>query len=105
MANQALDVVRRSSGRRAADYEDDLRELLFPDPGLLDPYTIYLRALFDLQEPALDEPDRATRPTGLELAPFQRDGYERARAICRRHGGVVYADGVGTGRPDRLGVH
>ena len=99
VANQALEWFD-GLWERAVDYEDDLRELLFPDPGLLDPYTIYLRALFDLQEPALDEPDRATRPTGLELAPFQRDGYERARAICRRHGGVVYADGVGTGKTE-----
>jgi superfamily II DNA or RNA helicase len=99
VANQALEWFD-GLWERAVDYEDDLRELLFPDPGLLDPYTIYLRALFDLQEPELDEPDRATRPTGLELAPFQRDGYERARAICRRHGGVVYADGVGTGKTE-----
>jgi superfamily II DNA or RNA helicase len=85
---------------RAVDYTDDLTELLFPDPGLIDPQTIYLRALLELQEPDLDEPDRLTRPTGLELAPFQRDGYERARAIARRHGGVVYADGVGTGKTE-----
>ena len=41
-----------------------------------------------------------TRPTGLELADFQRDGYERARAIARAHGGVIYADGVGTGKTE-----
>jgi len=99
VANQALEWFD-ALWASAVDYEQDLRELLFPDPGLLDPYTIYLRALFDLQQPDLDEPGRATRPTGLQLAPFQRDGYERARAICRRHGGVVYADGVGTGKTE-----
>lgn len=99
VANQALDWFD-ALWDRGVDYEQDLRELLFPDPGLLDPYTIYLRALFDLQEPELSEPDRVTRPTGLPLAPFQRDGYERARAICRRHGGVIYADGVGTGKTE-----
>jgi len=99
VANEALRWFDALWGR-AVDYEEELRALLFPDPGLLDPYTIYLRALFDLQEPDLDEPDRTSRPTGLELAPFQRDGYERARAICRRHGGVVYADGVGTGKTE-----
>jgi superfamily II DNA or RNA helicase len=99
VANQAVDWFNALWGA-AVDFEDELRQLLFPDPGLLDPYTIYLRALFDLQEPNLDEPDRGTRPTGLQLAPFQRDGYERARAICRRHGGVVYADGVGTGKTE-----
>ncbi len=99
VANQALEWFDWL-WERAIDYEEALRDLLFPDPGLLDPYTIYLRALLDLQEPQLEEPDRATRPTGLALAPFQRDGYERARAICRRHGGVVYADGVGTGKTE-----
>ncbi|MGH2878887.1 MAG: helicase-related protein [Solirubrobacteraceae bacterium] len=85
---------------RAVDYEQELQELLFPDRELLDPYTIYLRALLELQEPPLDEPSRVSRPTGLELARFQADGYERARAICSRHGGVVYADGVGTGKTE-----
>ena len=99
VANQALEWFDWL-WERAIDYEEALRDLLFPDPGLLDPYTVYLRALLDLQEPQLEEPDRATRPTGLALAPFQRDGYERARAICRRHGGVVYADGVGTGKTE-----
>lgn len=84
----------------AVDYEDDLRALLFPDPGLIDPATVYLRALLELQPPDLDEPGRATRPTGLTLAPFQRDGYERARVIAQRHGGVIYADGVGTGKTE-----
>ncbi len=85
---------------RAQDYEEDLRALLFPDPGLVDPQTVYLRALLELQEPPLDDADRATQPTLLKLAPFQRHGYERARVICERHGGVVYADGVGTGKTE-----
>lgn len=84
---------------QGVDYSEALRALLFPDPGLLDPYTVYLRALLELQEPPLSEPERPTRPS-IELAPFQRDGYERARAICARHGGVVYADGVGTGKTE-----
>jgi superfamily II DNA or RNA helicase len=84
----------------ATPYEDDLRALLFPDPGLVDPATVYLRALLELQEPDLDDPDRPSRPTAVAMAPFQVDGYERARAIVQRHGGVVYADGVGTGKTE-----
>lgn len=84
----------------ATPYEDDLRALLFPDPGLVDAATVYLRALLELQPPEDEDPDRPSRPTGLQLASFQRDGYERARAIVRRHGGVVYADGVGTGKTE-----
>lgn len=85
--------------REAVEYTDDLRELLFPDPGLVDPQTVYLRALLELRPPDGEKVDRPTRP-GIELAPFQRDGYERARAIVRRHGGVIYADGVGTGKTE-----
>ena len=84
----------------AAEFGDDLRELLFPDPGRVDPRTVYLRALLELHPPQPDDPGRASRPTGLELAPFQRDGYERARVIARRNGGVIYADGVGTGKTE-----
>ncbi|MBI2683947.1 MAG: hypothetical protein HYX33_00920 [Actinobacteria bacterium] len=84
---------------RSTDYEAELRDLLFPDPGLVDPRDVYLRALLELHPPDLDDPARATRPA-LELAPFQRDGYERARVIARQHGGVVYADGVGTGKTE-----
>lgn len=85
---------------QAAPFEDELHALLFPDPGRVDPATVYLRALLELHPPELEDPLRTTRPTGLELAPFQRDGYERARAIARRHGGVIYADGVGTGKTE-----
>jgi superfamily II DNA or RNA helicase len=84
---------------RAVDYREELGELLFPDPGLVDPRTVYLRALLELHRPLLDDPARPSRPR-IELAPFQRDGYERARAIVREHGGVVYADGVGTGKTE-----
>lgn len=84
----------------ATPFKDDLSRLLFPDPGRVDPRTVYLRALLELQPPQFDDAGRASRPTGLELAPFQRDGYERARVIARRHDGVIYADGVGTGKTE-----
>ncbi len=86
--------------KQAPPFEDELRALLFPDPGRIDPATVYLRALLELHGPEADDPLRLSRPTALELAPFQRDGYERARVIARRHGGVIYADGVGTGKTE-----
>lgn len=99
VAGQAIDWFDRL-WEEATDFREDLRALLFPDPGRIDPRTVYLRALLELHPPELDDPERASRPTGLELAPFQRDGYERARVIARRHGGVIYADGVGTGKTE-----
>jgi superfamily II DNA or RNA helicase len=83
----------------AAHFLDELVDLLFPAIGIIDPRDVYLRALAELYGA-----EAAERPAGeisaVQLASFQRDGYERARRILRRHGGVVYADGVGTGKTE-----
>ncbi len=84
----------------ADDFKAQLLDLLFPDPGLLDPHTIYLRALLELYGEELKERRDGPAPSAVQLAPFQRDGYERARAILERFHGVVYADGVGTGKTE-----
>lgn len=86
----------------AADFKGQLGELLFPDPGLVDPQTVYLRALLELYGEELDAADAAGAPpvSRIALAPFQREGYDRARVIVARHRGVVYADGVGTGKTE-----
>ncbi len=83
----------------AVDYKEELRELLFPDPGLIDPQTVWLRALLDLFGDDLGEL-AGPKPGAVDLAPFQEDGFRRALAIVRRHHGVVYADGVGTGKTE-----
>jgi superfamily II DNA or RNA helicase len=83
----------------ATPYEDELRGLLFPEVASVTPEDVYLRALLELHSPLDEDPDRATLPE-LALANFQRDGYERARAIANDHGGVIYADGVGTGKTE-----
>lgn len=84
---------------QAAPFAEELRDLLFPAIGLVDAETVYLRALAELYGDEI-----AQRPAGeivaVQLASFQRDGYERARRILERHGGVVYADGVGTGKTE-----
>ena len=81
----------------SAEYKEALIELLFPGPGLVDPQDVYLRALLDLyggSELGQHTPDRLT------LAPFQVEGLQRAREILDRWGGVIYADGVGTGKTE-----
>jgi superfamily II DNA or RNA helicase len=85
---------------QAAEYKQDLRALLFPDPGLIDPQTVYLRALLELYGDELTTPLPEAEVAAVALARFQRDGYERARRILARHHGVVYADGVGTGKTE-----
>jgi superfamily II DNA or RNA helicase len=84
----------------AGDYKLELLELLFPDPGLLDPHTVYLRALLELYGEEIAGSHPGPPPSSVQLAPFQRDGYERARTILQRFHGVVYADGVGTGKTE-----
>ncbi|HEX6349160.1 MAG TPA: helicase-related protein [Candidatus Dormibacteraeota bacterium] len=84
----------------ADDFKAQLLDLLFPDPGLLDPHTVYLRALLELYREELEAQRDGPPPSAVQLAPFQRDGYERARAILNRFHGVIYADGVGTGKTE-----
>lgn len=83
----------------ATGFKADLQDLLFPGIELADPRDVYLRALLELHDPLETDRDRASRPS-IELAAFQRDGYERARHIMERHGGAIYADGVGTGKTE-----
>ncbi len=85
---------------QAVDYKDDLQALLFPDVGLLSPRDIYLRALLELLDDDPFDEDAVAAPSDLELASFQRDGFQRALAILQRHHGVIYADGVGTGKTE-----
>jgi superfamily II DNA or RNA helicase len=81
------------------EYKDQLRALLFPTPPVVTPEDVYLRALLELYGDELFGGDLPPAPrTHVDLAEFQRDGYERARQIMERHGGVLYADGVGTGK-------
>jgi superfamily II DNA or RNA helicase len=84
----------------AAEYKDQLRDLLFPESGLLDPETVYLRALLELYGDELEAPLAQSSISSVPLASFQRDGYDRARRIVARHHGVIYADGVGTGKTE-----
>ena len=83
----------------AAEFKDELRGLLFPDIGLVNPREVYLRALLELLGPTIDAPHGA-EATAVELAPFQRDGLHRALGILEEHHGVIYADGVGTGKTE-----
>lgn len=83
----------------AKPFKDELMDLLFPDIGLVDPETVYLRALFELYGDENEE----SPPDDLvytNLTDFQRYGYDRARQILDRRGGVIYADGVGTGKTE-----
>jgi hypothetical protein len=83
----------------ASEYKTDLRELLFPTVPTVSPEDIYLRALLELYGAELFEAETPGQAEEhVPLAEFQRDGYLRARQIIARHGGVIYADGVGTGK-------
>ena len=85
----------------APDYKDDLIERLGGAATLRlgDPWLVFLRALLELfgDDPQAEE---AVRPGKVHLAAFQWDGYRRALQIVERHHGVIYADGVGTGKTE-----
>lgn len=66
-----------------------------------DPFTVYLRMLYELYGGELDatagKPVPGATPD-LRLTEFQRLGMERALRILDRWGGVLIADGVGLGK-------
>ena len=81
------------------DYKDILLDLLLPDIPPVDPRTVYLRAVYELY----GDEDEVPEDESSRLSGFQRDGYMRAKRIMARHGGVLYADGVGMGKTE-IGV-
>ena len=83
----------------AQDFKSDLRDLLFPAVGLLSPREVYLLALLELLGPENDLSEGPI-PDAVELTSFQRDGFHRALQIIEAHHGVIYADGVGTGKTE-----
>jgi len=81
---------------QAEEFKDQLRRLLFPDIPQYSPKMVFLRMLLELYGDELEEmAGPVARPT---LARFQEDGYRRALRILEKYGGVIYADGVGTGK-------
>lgn len=81
------------------DYKADVLELLLPDIPAVDPRAVYLRAVYELY----GDEDEVPEDDVSRLSGFQRDGYMRAKRIMARHGGVLYADGVGMGKTE-IGV-
>lgn len=86
---------------QAEDFKDELVRLLYPEQETHDPETIFLRALWELYGEEVEYLDRtgAESPT-KGLISFQRDGYLRAQRIVDKYGGVLYADGVGSGKTE-----
>ena len=82
----------------AEDFKDGLLNLLRPPALESDPQTVFNRALLELYEGEFEQDE----PHGDEdnLASFQRSGFIRAKRILDRHGGVLYADGVGMGKTE-----
>ena len=67
----------------------------------MSPREVYLRALLELLGPTVDDRRMvAEDELPWNLAPFQRDGLHRALGILEEHHGVIYADGVGTGKTE-----
>ena len=82
----------------AEDFREGLLDLLRPPLLESDPQTVFLRALLELYEGDLD--DASPVPELHDLTAFQRDGFARAKRILDKHGGVLFADGVGMGKTE-----
>lgn len=63
-----------------------------------DPWTIYLRMLWELYGEHLDADEDPNKVTGLHLTRFQADGVARMERLLDEHGGVLVADEVGLGK-------
>jgi len=61
------------------------------------PYTVYLRMLWERYGKELEE-EAGETGVGIRLAQFQQDGLWRARRILGDRHGVLIADGVGLGK-------
>lgn len=81
---------------QAEEFKDQLRSLLFPEAPEYTPQIVFLRMLLELYGDELE--DGAVSAPRPSLARFQEDGYRRALRILEKYGGVIYADGVGTGK-------
>lgn len=84
---------------QAESFKEQLIELLYPEERLYDPETVFLRALWELYGDEVEDLIDAEAPT-KGLISFQRDGYLRAKRIVEKYGGVLYADGVGSGKTE-----
>ena len=84
----------------ADDFREELLDLLLPPALESDPQTVFIRALLELYG---DDFEDQPAQIADNLTRFQREGYERARRILKRYGGVLYADGVGMGKTE-IGV-
>ena len=82
----------------STDYKAQLIELLgTAQLHIEDPRIVFLRALLELFG---DDEDDVVQPAKVHLVPFQWEGYRRALRIVKKHHGVIYADGVGTGKTE-----
>jgi len=95
-------AVREWFDRRWADAEDSKGELIellqeskFGLP--LDPYTFYMKFLYEYYKPRLKDFESETHHV-LELANFQKEAVRSALRILRRFGGVMIADSTGLGK-------
>jgi superfamily II DNA or RNA helicase len=98
----AQDLVREWFERRweyAEDAKSELVQILENSKfGLpLEPYTMYMKFLYEYYKPRLEELERE-RGKIVELTTFQQDAVNTALRIIRKHNGVLVADSTGLGK-------
>lgn len=65
----------------------------------LDPFTMYMKLLYEYYRPLLDDLAREKGATSkIELTDFQSDAVKTALRIIKRFGGVIISDSTGLGK-------
>ncbi len=84
----------------AEDYKDELLDIFTAFTSKYTPYEVYVKILYEYFRDRfeLEISPKEETPSPIILADFQHDGYQNAKDILEKYGGVILADSVGLGK-------
>jgi len=96
------ELIRRFDGfwNKAEDYKHELFDILTAFTSEYTPYEVYIKILYEYFRDRFEleiNPKEET-PSPIILTDFQHDGYQNAKDILLKYGGVILADSVGLGK-------
>ncbi|RLG34194.1 hypothetical protein DRN80_03720 [Methanosarcinales archaeon] len=84
----------------AEDYKHELLDILTAFTSEYTPYEVYIKILYEYFRDRfeLEISPKEETPSPIILTDFQHDGYQNAKDILLKYGGVILADSVGLGK-------
>ncbi len=84
----------------AEDYKHELLDILTAFTSEYTPYEVYIKILYEYFRDRfeLEISPKEETPSPIILTDFQHDGYQNAKDILEKYGGVILADSVGLGK-------